>query len=220
MKKARSIPYTTWAASSLWSIQGKAIYVLLFALAILGIGDGLIVLSNFGSTPWTVLSQGIALRSEISIGWSSFFISGMVMLAWLPLKLRFGLGTILNIIVIAFFLDVTTKILSEPTALSSRIAFGIIGLFLYGLGTALYLTCHLGAGPRDGLMVGLCQRFHLKVGVVRTSIEISVCLLGFFLGGIVGIGTLIFASGIGWIVQVCLELIARFSPPLNEKHKF
>ncbi|NBH74323.1 YczE/YyaS/YitT family protein [Rodentibacter pneumotropicus] len=220
MKKARSIPYTNWAASSLWSIQGKAIYVLLFALAILGIGDGLIVLSNFGSTPWTVLSQGVALQSEISIGWSSFLISCVVMLAWLPLKLRFGLGTILNIIVIAFFLDVTTKILSEPTALSSRIAFGIIGLFLYGLGTALYLTCHLRAGPRDGLMVGLCQRFHLKVGVVRTIIEISVCLLGFFLGGIVGIGTLIFASGIGWVVQVCLELIARVSPPLNEKHKF
>ncbi|OOF61796.1 membrane protein YczE [Rodentibacter pneumotropicus] len=220
MKKARSIPYTNWAASSLWSIQGKAIYVLLFALAILGIGDGLIVLSNFGSTPWTVLSQGVALQSEISIGWSSFLISGVVMLAWLPLKLRFGLGTILNIIVIAFFLDVTIKILSEPTALSSRIAFGIIGLFLYGLGTALYLTCHLGAGPRDGLMVGLCQRFHLKVGVVRTIIEISVCLLGFFLGGIVGIGTLIFASGIGWVVQVCLELIARVSPPLNEEHKF
>ncbi|VEH65807.1 Uncharacterised protein [Rodentibacter pneumotropicus] len=102
MKKARSIPYTNWAASSLWSIQGKAIYVLLFALAILGIGDGLIVLSNFGSTPWTVLSQGVALQSEISIGWSSFLISCVVMLAWLPLKLRFGLGTILNIIVIAF----------------------------------------------------------------------------------------------------------------------
>lgn len=217
MKKARAIPYTNWAASSLWSIKGKTIYVLLFALAILGIGDGLIVLSDFGSTPWTVLSQGMALQSEMSIGWSSFLISCVVMLAWFPLKLRFGLGTILNIIVIAFFLDITTKILPEPTALFSRIAFGIIGLFLYGLGTALYLTCHLGAGPRDGLMVGICQRFHLKVGVVRTSIEISVCLFGFFLGGTVGIGTLIFAAGIGWIVQSCLELIARFSHSLNEK---
>ncbi|OOF39918.1 MULTISPECIES: membrane protein YczE [Rodentibacter] len=220
MKKARAIPYTNWAASSLWSLESKTICVLLFALAILGIGDGLIVLSNFGSTPWTVLSQGIALQSGIGIGWASFFISVVVMLAWLPLKLRFGLGTLLNIIMIAFFLDITTKILPEPTALLSRMTFGIIGIFLYGLGTALYLTCHLGAGPRDGLMVGICQRFHLKVGFVRTGIEISVCLFGFFLGGIVGIGTLIFAAGIGWIVQGCLELITRFSHSLNEKHKF
>ncbi|OOF66955.1 YitT family protein [Rodentibacter sp. Ppn85] len=217
MKKARAIPHTNWAAGSLWSIEGKTICVLLFALAILGIGDGFIVLSNFGSTPWTVLSQGITLQSEISIGWASFFISCIVMLAWLPLKLRFGLGTLLNIIMIALFLDITTKILPEPTALFSRITFGIIGIFLYGLGTALYLTCHLGAGPRDGLMVGICQRFHLKVGVVRTGIEMSVCLLGFFLGGIVGIGTLIFAAGIGWIVQSCLELITRFSHSLNKK---
>ncbi|OOF80298.1 YczE/YyaS/YitT family protein [Rodentibacter caecimuris] len=220
MKKARAIPHTNWAASSLWAIESKTICVLLFALAILGIGDGLIVLSHFGSTPWTVLSQGIALQSGISIGWASFFISVVVMLAWLPLKLRFGLGTLLNIIMIAFFLDITTKILPEPTALLSRMTFGIIGIFLYGLGTALYLTCHLGAGPRDGLMVGICQRFHLKVGFVRTAIEISVCLFGFFLGGIVGIGTLIFAAGIGWIVQGCLELIVRFSHSLNETHKF
>jgi len=101
MEKARVIPHTSWAAKSLWSVEGKTMSMLLFALAILGIGDGLIVLANFGSSPWTVLSQGVALQAKVSIGWSSFWISCLVMLAWIPLKLRFGLGTILNIIVIA-----------------------------------------------------------------------------------------------------------------------
>ena len=157
MKKARVIPHTSWAAKSLWSVEGKTMSMLLFALAILGIGDGLIVLANLGSSPWTVLSQGVALQAGVSIGWASFGISCLVMLAWIPLRLRFGLGTILNIIVIAFFLGLTVKIIPEPTALLSRILFGGIGLLLYGLGTALYLTCHQGAGPRDGLMVGFCQ---------------------------------------------------------------
>ena len=147
MKKARVIPHTSWAAKSLWSVEGKTMSMLLFALAILGIGDGLIVLANLGSSPWTVLSQGVALQADVSIGWASFWISCLVMLAWIPLKLRFGLGTILNIIVIAFFLGLTVKIIPEPTALFSQILFGGIGLLLYGLGTALYLTCHQGAGP-------------------------------------------------------------------------
>ena len=94
MKKARVIPHTSWAAKSLWSVEGKTMLMLLFALAILGIGDGLIVLANLGSSPWTVLSQGVALQAGVSIGWASFGISCLVMLAWIPLRLRFGLGTI------------------------------------------------------------------------------------------------------------------------------
>ena len=158
-KKVRVIPHTSWAATSLWTAQYKTISILLFALSILGIGDGLIVLSGLGSTPWTVLSQGIAIQTNFDIGWSSFLISCAVMLVWKPLKLRLGLGTLLNIIVIALFLGITTKILAPPTALFSRMIFCLIGILLYGFGTALYLTCHLGAGPRDGLMGGICHRF-------------------------------------------------------------
>ena len=218
MKKARIIPHTQWAASSLWSAKLSTLLVLVFALAILGVGDGLIVLSGLGSTPWTVLSQGLAIQSEMSIGWSSFLISVVVMFAWLPLKLRVGLGTLLNMILIAFFLGLTTKTLSEPTALSGKIGLVILGILLYGLGTALYLTCHLGAGPRDGLMVGLCQRFRLKVGIVRTSLEVFVCFVGFILGGTVGVGTVIFAASIGWIVQYYLNLIARLPHSVNERN--
>ncbi|HHG9533780.1 TPA: YitT family protein [Haemophilus influenzae] len=208
-KKARVIPHTSWAATSLWTVQYKTISILLFALSILGIGDGLIVLSGLGSTPWTVLSQGIAIQTNFDIGWSSFLISCAVMLVWKPLKLRLGLGTLLNIIIIALFLGITTKILMPPTALFSRMIFYLIGILLYGFGTALYLTCHLGAGPRDGLMVGICQRFHLRINVVRTSLEISVCLLGFLLGGVVGLGTVLFATSIGGVVQFFLNIIAR-----------
>lgn len=208
-KKARVIPHTSWAATSLWTVQYKTILILLFALSILGIGDGLIVLSGLGSTPWTVLSQGIAIQTNFDIGWSSFLISCAVMLVWKPLKLRLGLGTLLNIIVIALFLGITTKILTPPTALFSQMIFCLIGILLYGFGTALYLTCHLGAGPRDGLMVGICQRFHLRINVVRTSLEISVCLLGFLLGGVVGLGTVLFATSIGGVVQFFLNIIAR-----------
>ena len=150
MKKARVIPHTSWAAKSLWSVEGKTMLMLLFALAILGIGDGLIVLANLGSSPWTVLSQGVALQVDFSIGWASFWISCLVMLAWIPLKLRFGLGTILNIIVIAFFLGLTVKMMPEPTELFSQILFGAIGLLLYRLGTALYLPSHQGSGRREG----------------------------------------------------------------------
>lgn len=208
-KKARVIPHTSWAATSLWTVQYKTISILLFALSILGIGDGLIVLSGLGSTPWTALSQGIAIQTNFDIGWSSFLISCAVMLVWKPLKLRLGLGTLLNIIIIALFLGITTKILTPPTALFSRMIFCLIGILLYGFGTALYLTCHLGAGPRDGLMVGICQRFHLRINVVRTSLEISVCLLGFLLGGVVGLGTVLFATSIGGVVQFFLNIIAR-----------
>ena len=208
-KKVRVIPRTSWAATSLWTAQYKTISILLFALSILGIGDGLIVLSGLGSTPWTVLSQGIAIQTNFDIGWSSFLISCAVMLVWKPLKLRLGLGTLLNIIIIALFLGITTKILTPTTALFSRMIFCLIGILLYGFGTALYLTCYLGAGPRDGLMVGICQRFHLRINVVRTSLEISVCLLGFLLGGVVGLGTVLFATSIGGVVQFFLNIIAR-----------
>ena len=110
MKKARVIPHTSLGRKIAMVSRSKTMSMLLFALAILGIGDGLIVLANLGSSPWTVLSQGVALQADVSIGWASFGISCLVMLAWIPLKLRFGLGTILNIIVIAFFLGLTVKI--------------------------------------------------------------------------------------------------------------
>ncbi|MDG2915506.1 YitT family protein [Bisgaard Taxon 10/6] len=211
MSKFKVLPQTPWTAMSLWSLEWRSLAMLCMSLTIVGIGEGLLLLSDLGSAPWTILSQGISLQCGISVGWASFFISVIVMLFWFPLKLHMGLGTILNIVVIAIFLGVTVKTAPLPVALWSRFAYVLFGIFCFGVGSAIYLTCHQGAGPRDGLMVGLCQRFHWKVGIVRTCIEVTVCFLGFCLGGTVGVGTLIFALSIGWTVQFTLAQVARFS---------
>ena len=203
------LPQTQWSATHLWGLERKPLSMLFFSLLLAGFGDGLLVLANLGSSPWTVLSQGVSVQTGISIGWTSFFISVIVMLLWFPLRLRMGLGTILNIILIAFALGVTVAFFPTPENYIAKGGYIFSGLILFGIGTALYLTCHMGAGPRDGLMVGLCQRFHWKIGIVRTSIEVFVCGLGYLLGGTVGITTLIFALGIGWIVEIALRIITR-----------
>ena len=169
----------------------KSLAVLLIALMIIGLGEGLLLLSDLGSAPWTVLSQGIALKGCFSVGWASFLISGVVMLMWLPLKLKIGLGTVLNIIVIVFCFGLTTRIFIFSQFVCCR------GILLLGIGSAFYLTCHQGAGPRDGLMVGFCLHFRLNVGVVRTTMETLVCTFG----------VLLFALGIGWGSQFMLALI-------------
>ncbi|TDQ59529.1 hypothetical protein EDC45_0179 [Mesocricetibacter intestinalis] len=216
-QKLKFIPHTKWTATSLWSLEYPSLSMLFFSLIIVGIGEGVLLLSNLGSAPWTTLSQGIAIQGGFSVGWASFFISCAVMLAWLPLRLKMGIATLLNVVVIAFFLGLTTSCAPVPHTLICRFIYALIGVLLFGIGTAFYLTCHQGAGPRDGLMVGLCQRFHWKVAVVRTTIEVSVCLLGWLLGGVVGIGTLLFALSIGWVVQVTLLLIARSPFILEDK---
>ncbi|PJG85755.1 YczE/YyaS/YitT family protein [Conservatibacter flavescens] len=201
------LPQTKWTAAHQWSLEWNSLQMLLFSLCLAGFGDGLLVLANLGSSPWTVLSQGISVQTGMSIGWASFLISVIVMLLWFPLRLKVGLGTILNIILIAFALGLTVAFLPAPTTYWGKGTYILCGLIAFGVGTALYLTCHMGAGPRDGLMVGLCHRFQLKVGIVRTSLEVLVCLLGYLLGGTVGISTLIFALCIGWIVEIVLRVI-------------
>ncbi|MGC6404923.1 YczE/YyaS/YitT family protein [Bisgaard Taxon 45] len=218
-KKFNVLPKTSWSASSIWALESKPFGVLVISLAILGIGEGLILLSDLGSAPWTVLSQGVSIQGGFSVGWASFMISCLVMLLWLPLKLRVGLGTILNILVIALFLGLTAAFMPKPTALLSRYLYLIVGILLFGIGSAFYLTCHQGAGPRDGLMVGLCQRFRLKVGMVRTTMEVSVCVLGFLLGGKLGIGTLLFAISIGWVVQGTLLLLLNWPHSLHKGNR-
>ncbi|MDU8924572.1 YitT family protein [Pasteurellaceae bacterium LIM206] len=208
-KKFKVLPQTRWTAPGFWSIEWRSMSVLLLSLAVMGSGEGILLLSDLGSAPWTILSQGVALQGDFSVGWASLIISLLVMLAWFPLKLKLGIATILNVLVIALFLGLTTAYVPAPATLTARFVFAVAGILLFGIGSAFYLTCHQGAGPRDGLMVGLCQRFHWRVGIVRTSIEIIVCLAGFLLGGTVGIGTLMFAFSIGWIMQHTLAFIER-----------
>ncbi|QLB13651.1 hypothetical protein EV697_10596 [Bisgaardia hudsonensis] len=208
-KDFRVLPRTIWTAKSLWKIELIPLIVLTIALSVLGIGEGLLLLSGLGSSPWTVFAQGIAIQTHISIGWVSLIISISVMLLWIPLKLKAGFGTLLNILFVALFLGLTAALVPAPTELISQFIYAITGIIILGIATVFYLTIHQGAGPRDGLMVGLCYKFRWKVGIVRTILEVTVCSLGYLLGGTVGIGTLLFAFGIGFVIQITLNIIIK-----------
>lgn len=213
MSKKTPIPKMPWSAAHQWQCRFSSLVVISLATMLMGVGEGLLVLANLGSSPWTVLSQGIALQTGWSIGVVVALISVIVLLLWIPLKLRFGLGTLLNIAFIALLIDITVTHFPAPESLVARMGLMLASLLLFGISTTFYLSCYLGAGPRDGLMVGICQRFGWKIGVVRTSIEVTVCLLGFLLGGTVGISTIAFALCVGWIIQYTALLFLRVNPP-------
>lgn len=201
-----------WAAPHQWSLQWHTLVIISVAMALMGIGEGFLVQSQLGNAPWTVLSQGLSLQTGMSLGMAIALISVVVLLLWIPFKLRFGLGTILNILIIAIFADLTIRFVSPPETLGARFALMLCGLLIFGVGTAFYLSCKLGAGPRDGLMVGICQHYGWKVGKVRTAIEISVCFFGILLGGTFGVSTIIFALTVGWIIQGSYLLLERIFP--------
>lgn len=209
MSKA-PVPVMPWTADHQWQLKPSALLVISLATILMGIGEGLLVLANLGSSPWTVFSQGIAIQTGISIGTSVAMVSVVVLLLWIPFKLRFGLGTLLNILWIALFVDLTVRFLPAPDSLALRTGLMAFGILLFGMGTTFYLSCQLGAGPRDGLMVGICLKYGWRVGVVRTGIEVTVCILGFLLGGTVGISTVAFALCVGWIIQFTLLIFQRY----------
>ncbi|KIE91021.1 putative membrane protein [Actinobacillus pleuropneumoniae] len=146
----------------------------------------------------------------MSIGTSIALISFVVLLLWIPFKLRFGLGTLLNIALIALFTDLTVRFLEQPETLFHRVSYMLVAILIYGIGTAVYLSCRLGAGPRDGLMVGICLRYGWKISIVRTLIEVSACAVGILLGGTFGISTILFAISIGWLIQITFSFLVRY----------
>lgn len=163
--------------------------------------------SGLGNAPWTVLAQGISVRSGIPIGVATFLISVIVLLLWIPLRERLGLGTVANAIVIAAALQVMIMLLPTPTGLGGRLLQLALGIACVGLGSGLYLTTNLGPGARDGLMTGIHERTGIAVTPVRLSIEVVVLAIGWALGGTVGVGTLAFAVLIGPSVGYGLRLV-------------
>lgn len=178
---------------------------------IFGIGDGLLIVSHLGNAPWSVLSQGLSLRTGISIGWATFLVSTMVLLLWIPFRQRPGAGTVANIVVIAIAIDLTVAWTPVPENLVARLLLVLCGIALVGAGSAIYLTCGLGAGPRDGLMTAIHYASGVSVARVRAGIEGSVLALGWLLGGRVGLGTLLFAFGIGAAVALWLTLVGHLT---------
>ena len=157
----------------------------------------------------TVLAEGVSIIADISIGVATFFISIAVLSLWFFLKQKPGLGTIMNIIIIAIVLDITISSINPPSLIISQYFTAVLGVFLVGLGSGFYLTANLGPGPRDGLMTGLTKRTNLPIALVRGCIEVSAVAVGWYLGGNVGIGTLIYAFGIGPCVALGLFIVDK-----------
>jgi uncharacterized membrane protein YczE len=185
---------------------------LLAGLALFGAGESLIVLSALGNTPWTVLAEGVASHTALGIGTATVVISVLVLLAWIPLRQALGIGTVLNALLVGLVIALLLSLVAPADALGLRAAELVGGIVLVGVGSGLYLGCHLGPGPRDGLMTGLHRRTGRSLRLIRTAIEGSALVLGAILGGTVGIGTLLFALTIGPVVQHALALSERFLP--------
>lgn len=200
---------TDTTVASRWRATPAQILRLLPGLWLFGTGDAFIVQANLGNAPWTVFAQGVSLHTPLTIGIATQLIGVVVLLGWLALRERPGIGTIGNIIVIGFAIDVMLMVLPEPTLLLSRWLFLLAGIALVGLGSGLYLTAELGPGPRDGLMTGLHQRFTWPLSRVRLGIELAVLAAGAALGGVVGLGTVVFALLIGVAVGTAVRALGR-----------
>ena len=177
-------------------------------LALYGASMALIIRSTLGNMPWDVLHQGLAGRMGWSIGAVSILVGALVLLAWIPLRQRPGLGTVSNVVVIGLAVDATLAVVPAPGALPLRVALLVAGVLLNAVATAAYIGVHLGPGPRDGLMTGLVRRTGGSVRLVRTSIEVAVVATGWLLGGTLGIGTVVYAVAIGPLVQVLLPRLS------------
>jgi hypothetical protein len=178
-------------------------------LAAFGFGEGLLVQSQWGASPWTVFAEGIAKHAQVSLGWATALISVVVLIFWIPLRQRLGFGTISNVIIIAYVLDLTTYAVAAPHLVWLKIVYVLGAVLSIGVGSAFYLTCNLGPGPRDGLMTGLHRRLHVSVVYVRLTIESVVLIIGWLLGGRVGVATAFFAATIGFSIGANLNVVER-----------
>jgi uncharacterized membrane protein YczE len=211
LKPHRTVPVVPWTAKNRWDLSFKRVFILFFGLAIFGLGDGLIIQSGLGNAPWSVLAQGISLKSGLSIGTSTLIIGALVLALWIPLRERPGFGTLSNILIISLFIEVGTNIFPKQENLIAGLFFTLIGIAMVGIGSSLYITCGLGPGPRDGAMTGLHQRTGVRVGRVRLGLEIVVSIAGALLRGTLGLGTLLFALLIGQSVAISFGLLARLT---------
>lgn len=210
-KPHRTIPRTSWTATHRWDLSFRRVAILIFGLTIFGLGDSLLIQSNIGNAPWSVLAQGVAFKTGINIGMATFIISAIVLFFWWPLGERPGFGTLANILVIAIAIEI--GVTNFPIAENSYVGVGyaFLGVALVGIGSALYITCGLGPGPRDGLMTSLHNLTGVRVGRIRLAIEATVFLGGWLLGGRIGLGTLIFTLFIGQSVAIALGVVSRLT---------
>ena len=208
----KNIPILSWSSFDALNLKPKSITLifLIIGLILFGLGETLLITANAGVSPWTVLAQGISVKTGYSIGITTFIVSISVLCFWIPLKQKPGIGTILNTIIISVVIEVSLPHLPSPELLALQILQVIIGVVIVGLGSGFYLIANLGPGPRDGLMTGLQKMTNLSIALIRAIIEISAVIVGWYLGGVVGIGTVVFALGIGPFVSAGLFFVGRY----------
>ena len=209
--KIKKIPRVNWSSDKPFNFKPKfsTFFFLCFGLTLFGLGEGLLIVSFMGASPWSVLAQGISLNVNLTIGTITLLISIAVLILWIPLGLKPGMGTIFNALIIALMIDLCIKFVPTPSNYIHQIILAIISVITVGIGGGIYLVSNLGAGPRDGLMIGLQKISNLPIAVVRGTLEISVVSVGWYLGGTVGLGTLLFAFGIGPCVALGLYLVDK-----------
>ena len=209
--KIKNIPKVNWSSEKTYNFKPRfsTLFFCCFGLMLFGLGEGLLIVSFTGASPWSVLAQGLSLNVNLSIGIITFLISVTVLIFWIPLGQKPGIATILNALIIAIMIDLCIKFVPTPSNYISQLILAVISVITVGIGGGIYLVANLGAGPRDGLMVGLQKLTNFPIAAVRGTLEISVVSVGWYLGGTVGIGTILFAFGIGPCVALGLFLVNR-----------
>ena len=209
--KIKKIPKVNWSSDKPYNFKPKfsTFFFLCFGLTMFGLGEGLLIVSFTGASPWSVLAQGISLNVNLSIGTITFLISVVVLILWVPLRQKPGMGTIFNALIIALMIDLCIKFVPTPSDYIHQLALAVISVVTVGIGGGIYLVSNLGAGPRDGLMIGLQKVSNFPIAGVRAFLEITVVSIGWYLGGTVGLGTLLFAFGIGPCVALGLFLVDK-----------
>ena len=210
----KSVPQASWSSEKPLNFSPSPITVLIlcFGLTLFGLGESLIITAGAGMSPWTVLAEGLSISTNLSIGSLTFLISLAVLLLWIPLKQMPGIGTLLNVIIIAAVIEWSLPYLPHPEHYGLKILQAFIGTLLVGFASGIYLIANLGPGPRDGLMTGFQRITGFPIAWVRASIEIVVVTIGWALGGSIGLATIIFAFGIGPAVSVglfCISTIVK-----------
>jgi|TARA_B110000261_G_C12968201_1_gene311362 uncharacterized membrane protein YczE len=209
----KKIPKLSWSSKSPRNLKPsfKTLFLLCFGLIIFGFGEGLLIISTIGASPWNVLHQGLALNLGLSVGSWAFLISLIVLLLWFFLDEKIGMGTILNFIIIAIMIDMTIYFFKAPELWINQFLLCIVSVLMVGLGSGIYLIARLGPGPRDGLMTGLQKKTGFSIALIRGTIEIIVVSCGWLLGGTIGVGTVLYALGIGPAVAFGLIIVKKSS---------
>ena len=209
--KIKNIPKVSWSSERPLNLKPRILtsFFLCLGLVLFGLGEGLLIVSAIGASPWTVFAQGIYLNVGLSVGIITILVSIVVLVLWIPLNQKPGIGTILNALIVGLMIDICIKFVPTPENYIYQLILAIMAVLTVGLGGGIYLVANLGAGPRDGLMIGLQKITNLPIAIVRATLEIIIMSIGWYLGGTVGVGTLLFAFGIGPAVALGLFIVGK-----------